>query len=63
MAKKAKKAKKAPKCDCSKGQRVKGYVRACRKARSLPKVASYKWSTDKKRSLGLKVKSRRRSKR
>jgi hypothetical protein len=62
MAKKPKKSKKAPKCNCSQGQRVHGYVRACRKSRCAPKVATYKRSTDKKRSLGLKVKSRKRSK-
>lgn len=59
----AKKAKKAKKCVCGQGQRVKGYVRACPKSRCAPKVASYKRSTDKKRTLGLKVKSRKRGKR
>lgn len=58
MAKKAKKTKKT--CVCGTGQRVKGYTRSCPKARCLPKTATYKRSTDKKRTLGLKIRKRSR---
>lgn len=56
----AKKAKKAKKCVCGTGQRVAGYTRSCPKSRCLPKTATYKRSTDKKRTLGLKIRKRSR---